>query len=93
MTAYKFVARNELGKRITGKLSANDEIDLQARLKTDNLYLESANEIIKRSSTKRIRSDRVADFARNIGETVELHLFKAQMKLFVKKKEIYMRTF
>ena len=70
MTAYKFVARNELGKRITGKLSANDEIDLQARLKTDNLYLESANEIIKRSSTKRIRSDRVADFARNIGKLV-----------------------
>lgn len=70
MTTYKFVARNELGKRITGKLNANDEIDLQARLKVDNLYLESANEVVKRSSTKRIRSDRVADFARNIGKLV-----------------------
>lgn len=70
MTAYKFVARNELGKKITGKLSANDEIDLQARLKADNLYLESANEITKRSTNKRIRSDRVADFARNIGKLV-----------------------
>ena len=36
----------------------------------DNLYLESANEVVKKSSTKRIRSDRVADFARNIGKLV-----------------------
>ena len=44
MTTYKFIARNALGKRVTGKQQANDEIDLQARLKSENLFLESANE-------------------------------------------------
>ncbi len=70
MTTYKYTARNTIGKKISGKMQANDEIDLQARLKTDNLYLESANEVTKRASQKRIRADRVADFARSIGQLV-----------------------
>ena len=70
MTAYKYIARNELGKKITGKLQANDEIDLQARLKNENLYLESAQEQVKKSLGRKIRSDRVADFSRNIGKLV-----------------------
>ena len=37
MTTYKYIARNIIGKRVTGKLQANDEIDLQARLKNDNV--------------------------------------------------------
>jgi len=70
MTTYKYIARNVIGKRITGKLQANDEMDLQARLKADNLFLESASEVIKRASQKRIRADRVSDFARSIGQLV-----------------------
>ena len=70
MVTYKFVARNTIGKRVTGKLQANDEIDLQARLKNDNLYLESANEVVRKSVSKRIRSDRVADFARSLGKLI-----------------------
>ncbi len=70
MTTYKYTARNTIGKKITGKLQANDEIDLQARLKTDNLYLESATEVTKRASQKRIRADRVADFARSVGQLI-----------------------
>lgn len=70
MVTYKFVARNTIGKRVTGKLQANDEIDLQARLKNDNLYLESANEVVRKSVSKKIRSDRVADFARSLGKLI-----------------------
>ncbi len=70
MTTYKYIALNEQGKKITGKLQANDEIDLQARLKNDNLYLESATEQVKKSLGKKIRSDRVADFSRNIGKLI-----------------------
>ena len=70
MTTYKFIARNALGKRVTGKQQANDEIDLQARLKNDNLYLESATEETKRASQKRIRADRIADFSRSIGQLI-----------------------
>lgn len=70
MTTYKFIARNALGKRVTGKQQANDEIDLQARLKNDNLYLESATEETKRTSQKRIRADRIADFSRSIGQLI-----------------------
>ncbi len=70
MTTYKYIARNEQGRKITGKLQANDEIDLQARLKNENLYLETANEQVKKALGKKIRSDRVADFARNIGKLI-----------------------
>ncbi len=70
MTTYKYVARNSIGKRISGKANANDEIDLQSRLKNDNLYLESAQEIVKKYSGKKIRADRIADFSRSIGKLV-----------------------
>ena len=70
MTTYKYIARNSIGKRITGKLQANDEIELQSRLKNDNLYLEEAKEVIRRSITRKIRADRVADFARSVGKLV-----------------------
>lgn len=70
MTTYKYTARNVIGKKISGKMQANDEIDLQARLKNDNLYLETANEVVKRASQKRIRADRIADFSRSIGQLV-----------------------
>ncbi len=70
MTTYKYIARNEKGVKVTGKLSANDEIDLQSRLKTENLYLESAREQVKKALGKKIRSDRVADFARNLGKLI-----------------------
>ena len=70
MTTFKYTARNSLGKRVVGKLQANDDIDLQARLKNDNLYLESAEEVVKRSSSKKIRSDRLADYSRSVGKLV-----------------------
>lgn len=70
MTTFKYTARNVIGKKVSGKMQANDEIDLQARLKNDNLYLETVSEVTKRASQKRIRADRIADFARSIGQLV-----------------------
>lgn len=70
MTTFKYTARNVIGKKVSGKMQANDEIDLQARLKNDNLYLETVSEVTKRASQKRIRADRISDFARSIGQLV-----------------------
>ena len=70
MTTYKYLAINDKGKKISGKLQANDEIDLQARLKGENLYLETATEQKRKALGKKIRSDRVADFARSLGKLI-----------------------
>ena len=70
MTTYKYLALNDKGRKITGKLQANDDIDLQARLKNENLYLESCTEVVKKAMGKKIRADRVADFARNLGKLI-----------------------
>lgn len=97
MTTYKYVALDDKGKKITGKLQANDEIDLQARLKNENLYLESANEQIKKALGRKIRSDRIADFARNIGKLIgagvslvkALRIICDDETLRVKERNIY----
>lgn len=97
MTTYKYIALDDKGKRITGKLQANDEIDLQARLKNENLYLESANEQIKKALGRKIRSDRIADFARNIGKLIgagvslvkALRIICDDETLRVKERNIY----
>lgn len=70
MTKYKYTAVNAEGKRISGMLTANSEADLQVRLKKDELYLETVKEKSEKSSAKRIRSDRLSDFSRNIGKLV-----------------------
>ena len=70
MTTYKYLALNDKGRRITGKLQANNDIDLQARLKNENLYLESCTEVVKKAMGKKIRADRVSDFARNLGKLI-----------------------
>ena len=70
MTTFKYLAINDKGKKVSGKLQANDDIDLQARLKNENLYLESAKEVVKRATGKKIRADRIADFARNLGKLI-----------------------
>ena len=68
MAYYKYKAQDESGKTVSGKLQANDEINLHERLKEKNLYLISAKEEVTKRNTKKMRSDVVADFSRNIGK-------------------------
>lgn len=70
MTNYKYKAKNEEGKTVSGVLPANDEVELHAKLKNDKLFLISAEEIIETKSAKRLKSNVVSEFARNIGKLV-----------------------
>lgn len=70
MMKYKYTAVDMDGKKVRGMLTANSEADLQARLKKDGLYLETVQAKSEKNSVKRIRSDRLSDFSRNIGKLI-----------------------
>ncbi len=70
MAAFKYIAKDETGKTVTGKMQAVDERDLHNKLKSDNKFLISAKEEIKQVKTKRLKSDALSDFCRNLGELI-----------------------
>lgn len=70
MNTYNYAAKDEQGRTVHGTLQANDETDLQARLKLEKRYLLSAKKQTGKGAAKRMRSDRVADFSRNISKLV-----------------------
>ncbi|MCR5213426.1 MAG: type II secretion system F family protein [Eubacterium sp.] len=66
---YRYRAQDEKGKVISGELKANDEAELQNKLKADNMLLIEAKELSKgKVSFKKLKYDRVADFARNLSK-------------------------
>ena len=68
-TTYRYKAQNENGKIISGQMKANDESDLHAKLKADKMLLIEAKETTKgKVSFKKLKYDRVGDFARNLSE-------------------------
>lgn len=68
-TIYRYKAQNENGKIISGQLKAADEADLHAKLKEQNLMPVSCKELSKaKVASKRLKYDRVGDFARNLSE-------------------------
>ncbi|MCR5420193.1 MAG: type II secretion system F family protein [Lachnospiraceae bacterium] len=70
MAAYKYVAKDEKGKTVTGKMQAIDERDLHNKLRNDNKFLISSKEEIKEANTKRLKSDALSEFCRNLGELI-----------------------
>ena len=70
MAAFKYVAKDENGKTVTGKMQAVDERDLHNKLKGENKFLVSAKEEIKEVNTKRLKSDALSEFCRNLGELI-----------------------
>lgn len=68
MSYYKYKAKDENGKMVTGGLQANDELDLHNKLKNEGKYLISAKEEINTVYNKRLKSNVLADFCRNVGE-------------------------
>ena len=66
---YRYRAQDERGKVVSGELRANDEAELQNKLKADNMLLMEAKELEKgKTSFKKLKYDRVADFARNLSK-------------------------
>ena len=68
MSYYRYKAKDENGKMVTGGLQANDELDLHNKLKNEGKYLISAKEEITTVYNRRLKSNILADFCRNIGE-------------------------
>lgn len=70
MVTYRYKAQDNKGKVITGTLKANDEVDLHEKLKADQKYLIEAKAKVEKKNTKRLKSNVVAEFARNIGKLI-----------------------
>lgn len=70
MDSYRYKARNAGGRAFKGVMQAVDENDLHEKLKKDELFLVSAELIKGKTSSRKLKSDKVAEFARNIGELV-----------------------
>lgn len=97
MVYYKYRAQDKDGKTITGTLSARDELDLHEKLKADNKYLISAKPKNAAKNIKRIKSNSLSEFARNIGELIgsgvtlvkALRIISEDESLAAKDREIY----
>jgi len=70
LDSYRYKARNAGGRAVRGVMQAVDENDLHEKLKKDELFLVSAELIKGKTSSRKLKSDKVAEFARNIGELV-----------------------
>lgn len=70
MDYFKYKAQDENGKVVSGTMQANTEADLHEKLKADKKLLISSTIIKKSNSEKRLRADKVSEFARNIGKLV-----------------------
>jgi type IV pilus assembly protein PilC len=70
MINYKYKAQDENGKVVSGMLQANDEVELHEKLKQENKHLIRAKAIEHKKNTKRLKSNVVSEFSRNIGKLV-----------------------
>lgn len=70
MVQYRYQAKDENGRTISGVLSANDEQELYEKLKLDKKYLISAKAQNHAKKLKRIKSNALSDFSRNISELI-----------------------
>lgn len=67
---YKYQAQDENGKRVTGVLPAGNEQELHEKLKAENKFLISAKPQNTARKLKRIKSNALSEFARNISELI-----------------------
>ena len=68
MEYYRYKAQDEKGKSKSGVMSAVDEFDLQAKLKGENMMLISYTIESKKVNHKKLKSNQVSEFCRNVGE-------------------------
>ena len=97
MITYKYRAQDENGKAISGTMQATDELDLHERLKQEKKYLIQAKAQADKVNIKRLRSDVVSDFAKNIGELLgagvtlvkALRIISEDESIKPKEREVY----
>ena len=70
MAFYKYKAKDDKGKTISGVMQANDELDLHTKLKEDGKYLTEFKEQVDTVSAKRLKSEVISEFARNLGQMI-----------------------
>lgn len=97
MVTYKYRAQDENGKTISGTMQATDELDLHERLKQEKKYLIQAKAQADKVNIKRLRSDVVSEFAKNIGELLgagvtlvkALRIISEDESIKPKEREVY----
>jgi type IV pilus assembly protein PilC len=67
---YKYKAQAENGRVISGTMQAGDEMELHEKLKSENKFLIRAKTVEDTKHIKRLKSNVVSEFARNIGKLV-----------------------
>ncbi len=70
MPQFRYQAKDENGKTVNGTMAAVDELDLHKKLKESGKYLVSSKELVNVVYAKRMKSDAVAEFARNLGQMI-----------------------
>lgn len=71
MEIYSYKAKDAEGKSYSGLLQANDEVDLQAKLKADNKFLVSCKKENNKFNAKKLKANVVSDFCRSIGQLLQ----------------------
>lgn len=97
MVNYRYRAQDENGKMISGTMQATDELDLHERLKHENKYLIQAKAQADKNNTKRLKSNAISDFAKNIGELLgagvtlvkALRIISEDESINPKEREVY----
>lgn len=97
MEYYRYKAQDEKGKSVSGIMQANDEYDLQNKLKSDNKMLISYKIESKKVNFKRLTSNQVSEFCRNIGELLgagvtlvrALRIISEDESIIPKLRELY----
>ena len=97
MPYFKYKAKDEKGKVISGTMVATSDQDLYAKLKEDKKFLLESKEVVEKVSSRRIKSDALAEFARNLGQMVgsgislvrALRIISEDESIKPKQREIY----
>ena len=71
MATYRYKAKDEQGKAFSGSMNAVSEQDLHEKLKNDGKYLIDAKEQKGKVRTKRLRSDKLSEFSRNLSKLIK----------------------
>ncbi len=99
MPEYKYVAENEKGKKITGRISASDERELKKKLFDKEQTLIFSEEISKKVILKPLKKSQLSDFCRQIGELIKsgisilraLEIEGADESITPYEKDLYIR--
>ena len=97
MAAYRYKAKDDQGKVISGIMNAASEQDLHEKLKAEGRFLIEAKEQIGKVRTKRLKADRLADFSRNLGKLISagitlvraLKIISEDESITPREREIY----